>query len=102
VRHSGRASLGCGQLSVRREAANRVTIDYWYKRQCGAVGVDSSSGGVCGVLWTQLDGVMMTTSGYSGGREAAPTYQTVSAGITGHAEALQVILKGRTRCRPVS
>lgn len=39
----------------------------------------------------KLDGVMMTTSGYSGGREAAPTYQTVSAGITGHAEALQVL-----------
>ena len=39
----------------------------------------------------QLDGVIMTTSGYSGGKEAAPTYQTVSAGKTGHAEALQVV-----------
>jgi hypothetical protein len=39
----------------------------------------------------QLDGVIMTTSGYSGGKEAAPTYQTVSAGKTGHAESLQVV-----------
>jgi hypothetical protein len=35
---SGRASLGCGLLSVRREAANRVTIYCWYQRWCGAVG----------------------------------------------------------------
>jgi hypothetical protein len=34
-------SFRCGQLSVRREAANRVTIDCWYQRRCGAVGVDS-------------------------------------------------------------
>jgi hypothetical protein len=36
VRDCGRASFGCGQLSERREAANRVTIDCWYQRQCGA------------------------------------------------------------------
>jgi hypothetical protein len=27
---SGRASFRCGLLSVRREAANRVTISCWY------------------------------------------------------------------------
>jgi hypothetical protein len=31
--------LGCGQLSVGREAANRVTINCWYQRRCGAFGV---------------------------------------------------------------
>jgi hypothetical protein len=31
---------------VRREAANRVTINCWYQRQCGAVGVDSATLGV--------------------------------------------------------
>jgi hypothetical protein len=30
-------------LSVRREAANRVTSNCWYQRQRGAVGVDSST-----------------------------------------------------------
>jgi hypothetical protein len=42
-RDSGWASLGCGQLSVRGEVANRVTIKRCYQRQCGAVGVDSST-----------------------------------------------------------
>jgi hypothetical protein len=41
--------LGCGQLSVGGEAANRVTIKRCYQRQCGAAGVDSLTlaGGVC-------------------------------------------------------
>jgi hypothetical protein len=30
-------------MSVRREAANRVTINCWYQRRCGAVGVDAST-----------------------------------------------------------
>jgi hypothetical protein len=33
------ASFRCGLLSVRREAANRVTIQCWYQRRCGAFGV---------------------------------------------------------------
>jgi peptide-methionine (S)-S-oxide reductase len=37
-----------------------------------------------------LDGVLATTSGYTGGRTPAPTYEDVSGGDTGHTEALQV------------
>jgi hypothetical protein len=41
---AGRASLGCGQLSVGGEVTNRVTIkEPCYQRQCGAVGVDPST-----------------------------------------------------------
>jgi peptide-methionine (S)-S-oxide reductase len=39
----------------------------------------------------KLDGVISTTSGYTGGRTKNPTYREVSSGVTGHTEALQVI-----------
>jgi peptide-methionine (S)-S-oxide reductase len=38
----------------------------------------------------KLDGVISTTSGYTGGHQANPTYKQVSAGNTGHTEAIQI------------
>jgi peptide-methionine (S)-S-oxide reductase len=38
-----------------------------------------------------LDGVISTTSGYTGGHVPAPNYKQVSAGGTGHTEAVQVV-----------
>lgn len=38
-----------------------------------------------------LDGVVSTTSGYTGGRTQNPTYEQVSAGRTGHAEVVRVV-----------
>ncbi|UHQ57087.1 peptide-methionine (S)-S-oxide reductase MsrA [Microbulbifer sp. YPW16] len=40
--------------------------------------------------YDKLEGVLETTSGYSGGEVENPTYDQVSSGGTGHAEVVQV------------
>ena len=40
--------------------------------------------------YDKLDGVLATTSGYTGGDTVDPTYEQVSAGGTGHAEVVQI------------
>lgn len=39
----------------------------------------------------KVDGVVSTTSGYTGGQKTNPTYEEVSAGGTGHTESVQVM-----------
>ena len=39
----------------------------------------------------KLKGVISTTSGYTGGSAVNPTYQQVSAGVTGHTEAVEIV-----------
>jgi peptide-methionine (S)-S-oxide reductase len=38
-----------------------------------------------------VPGVVSTTSGYTGGSQANPTYEAVSSGRTGHAEAVRIV-----------
>ena len=39
----------------------------------------------------KVDGVVSTTSGYTGGQKTHPTYEEVSVGGTGHTESVQVM-----------
>lgn len=41
-------------------------------------------------VYERLKGVSSVVSGYTGGKEKNPTYQQVSQGMTGHAEAVEV------------
>jgi peptide-methionine (S)-S-oxide reductase len=41
--------------------------------------------------YDKLDGIISTTSGYIGGDKPNPTYGEVSAGGTGHAEAVEIV-----------
>jgi peptide-methionine (S)-S-oxide reductase len=43
----------------------------------------------------KVDGVVSTTSGYIGGRLPKPTYAQVSAGTTGHTEAVEIVFDPR-------
>lgn len=42
-------------------------------------------------VFQQLDGVQLVVSGYMGGHVKNPTYEQVCSGLTGHAEACQII-----------
>lgn len=41
-------------------------------------------------VFLELQGVTRVVSGYAGGAETNPTYQDVCAGVTGHAEVVQI------------
>src|SRR5829696_7865308 len=40
--------------------------------------------------YDKVPGVISTTSGYMGGKTKNPTYESISSGMTGHAEVVQV------------
>jgi peptide-methionine (S)-S-oxide reductase len=42
-------------------------------------------------VFQHTKGVITSTSGYAGGRTKNPSYETVSSGLTGHAESVRVV-----------
>jgi peptide methionine sulfoxide reductase msrA/msrB len=63
------------------------------KVEGGASGTATFAGGCFWCLqnvFDRLDGVLSTAAGYTGGKRKNPSYEEVSSGKTGHAEAVQV------------
>jgi methionine-S-sulfoxide reductase len=46
----------------------------------------------------ELEGVLSVISGYTGGKKIAPSYKEVSAGITGHREAVEITYDPQRIC----
>ncbi len=75
-------------------AASFASSDDRAKDRTGDLSVATFAGGCFWCMeppFDELDGVVSTTSGYSGGRNPRPTYSEVSRGETGHAEVVQVL-----------
>ena len=75
-------------------AGSFASSDDRAKDRTGDLSVATFAGGCFWCMeppFDELDGVVSTTSGYSGGRNPRPTYSEVSRGETGHAEVVQVL-----------
>jgi peptide-methionine (S)-S-oxide reductase len=80
-----------------------VVLGYWTHADEGGGAEGELSGTAVatfagGCFWCmeppfdKLDGVVSTTSGYIGGHKEHPNYKQVSAGNTGHTEAVQILV----------
>lgn len=72
-----------------RHCVNSASLDFIPKDAATAIFAGGCFWGVEQLL-QQQEGVISVVSGYTGGDVANPTYQQVSAGTTGHAEAVLV------------
>ncbi len=81
-------ALSAAACADRNAPAEPVKID-----ASGPTAIATFAGGCFWCMeppYDKLDGVLATVSGYIGGETQDPTYEQVSAGITGHTEAVQV------------
>ncbi len=89
------AAWGCDERSgAMMEAADRDLVSY---EEASAVESYGRATFAAGCFWgveaafRSVDGVKATVAGYTGGDYEAPTYRQVCSGVTGHAEAVEVV-----------
>ncbi len=74
-------------LSIATQGTDEIQMTFGHNQKATFAG---------GCFWCvesdfdKVSGVIETVSGYTGGAETNPTYKQVSAGSTGHAEAVQI------------
>ncbi len=86
-----RALIACLSITAATGAAGAETTGA--ARSPDSLAVATFAGGCFWCMeppFDELEGVVDTTSGYTGGHVADPTYEQVSSGGTGHAEAVRV------------
>ncbi|HJX26858.1 MAG TPA: peptide-methionine (S)-S-oxide reductase MsrA [Thermoanaerobaculia bacterium] len=89
------ALLALGLRAQNRAGADPLAQKAQNAQPAGAKLAKATFAGGC--FWCmeppydKLPGVVSTTSGYTGGQVKNPTYEQVSSGGTGHAEAVQIV-----------
>ncbi len=90
-------SVGCAQTDAANQQSDSDRTGVTVSTSQVSEGTDLATATFAGgCFWCmeppydQLPGVVSTTSGYTGGTAENPTYAQVSAGGTGHVEAMQV------------
>ena len=75
-----------------------VAINSAFSEETNATGINTEKAIFAGgCFWCmeppfdKLDGVISTTSGYTDGQQKNPTYKQVSAGGSGHTEAIEIV-----------
>lgn len=87
----------CGQGTAKSNTKEKSTNKTVAEKQSDSLGKTETATFAAGCFWCveeqfkQLKGVLSVTSGYTGGTTENPTYEQVSTGTTGHAEACSIV-----------